>query len=131
MLNLDQLYCQKIMEKINYRINEWFNSLIGENVLLGRILAFFIVFYKCVLHTIGILANTLEYGLRGFLYLFSNQGSVREYFSTLGSFLVINTINAITVIPDIFIRTYFAIKDAKISREHTLHTLYYKIMRLI
>lgn len=131
MLSLDQLYAQRISEKINRQINDSFNAFIKENVLLGSLLALFVVFAKCVLHTIAILANTIEYCLRGFISMISPLGSSKEYFSTLGSFLVINTINAATVIPDIFIRTYYVIKDSKIDPIHTQHTLYYKIMRLI
>lgn len=130
MLNLNQLNSQKISEKLNRQINHFFNTLCGQNTQLGQLLAFFVIFAKCVLHTLAILANTLEYMVRGFFSLFSDGGSIKEYFSTVGSFLVINTINAITIIPDLFIRSYYAIKDCKIDSSHTQYTLYYKIMRL-
>ncbi len=131
MLDLDQLYSRKVSEKLNNQINDSFNVFIKQNVLLGRVLAFFVIFTKCILHTLAILANSLEYLFRGFFSLNLTDGSFKEYFSTLGSFLVINTINAITLIPDIFIRSYYAIKECKIDRSHTQHTLYYKIMSLI
>ncbi len=131
MLQLDQLYTQKISEKLNRYINEFFNRVMVNNLILGRILAPFVIFSKCVLHTLAILINTFEYALRGFISLFSPQGSTKEYFSTIGSFLVINTVNALTVIPDIFIRTYYTIKDSKIDPIHSKHTLFYRIMSLI
>lgn len=131
MLNLDELYSRKISEKLNNQINNAFNLFIKRNPLVGKITAFFVIFAKCVLHTIGILANSLEYCFRGFFSMIFTNGSFKEYVSTLGSFLVINTINAISFIPDVFIRSYYAIKDSKIDRSHTQHTFYYKIMRLI
>lgn len=130
MLKLDDLYLQKISGRINQKINTFFNKLIASHLWYGRLLAFFIIFAKCLLHTFSILCNTLEYLIRGFIPMLSSKAA-KEYFSTLGSFLVINSINAITLIPDIFIRTYFAIKDARIDSSHTTHTLYYAIMRLI
>lgn len=131
MLSLDQLYSQKISGKMNSQINHFFNQLIKNNRVLGQLMAFFVIFAKCALHTLAILANTCEYCVRGFFSLFSTSGSVKEYFSTLGSFLVINSINALTIIPDLFIRTYFALKESKIDPSQTQHTLYYKVMGLI
>lgn len=131
MLNLEQLYFQKIAEKLNSQINATFNKLIKQNLFLGRVLAFFVIFAKCILHTIAILVNTLEYACRGLGYVISQQGSFREYMSTLGSFLVINTINALTIIPDIFIRTFFTLRDSEINPTQTPHTFFYKIMRIL
>lgn len=128
MLNLDQLVSQKIHTQLNRQINDSFNAFIKENPLPGQLLAFCVIFGKCVLHTIAILANTLEYAFRGLIDLLTSQGSAKEYFTTLGSFLVINTMNALTIIPDIFIRTYYTIQDSTIHPSHTKHTLYYKIL---
>lgn len=130
MLNINQLFFQKISEKINHQTNRTFNGLMKIQPSLGRFLAFFFILFKCLLHTAAIFANTLEYGIRGFLSFFSS-GYSSEYFSTLGSFLVINTVNALTLIPDIFIRTYYAIQDSKIDPHQTQHTLYYKLMKLL
>jgi hypothetical protein len=131
MFNLNELYFQKFFEKLNNSINSSFNALIQDNIVLGRLLAFFVILSKCLLHTLAILINSLEYAVRGFISLFSSQSSAKEYFSTLASFLVINTINAATLIPDILIRTYFVIKEGKIDQHQTQHTLYYKIMSFI
>lgn len=131
MLTLDQLVSQKVGEKINGSINVFFNNFIKKNPFMGLVFAPFVIFIKCVFHTIVIMANTIEYALRGLVYLFSAKAFYREYFSTLGSFLVINTMNAATVIPDFFIRTYFVLKDSKIDPVHTQYTLYYKIMRML
>lgn len=131
MLRIDQLYAQKMSELLNLKINHAFNDIIKKNPILGNCLAFFVILAKCFLHTLSLFVNTLEYALRGFFYLFSSKAAMKEYFSTLGSFLVINTINIITVIPDIFIRSYYVLKESKIDPIQTKHTLYYQIMRLI
>ncbi|OJV08551.1 MAG: hypothetical protein BGO14_06620 [Chlamydiales bacterium 38-26] len=131
MLQLNQLYTQKFFEKINFLINEFYNKLIHRNVFIGQWSAFFIIFSKCILHTLAILLSSCEYAFRGLMTIFFEKGSFREYLSTLGSFLVLNTINLFTLIPDIFIRTYFCIKESKIDARQTQHTLYYKLMKFL
>lgn len=131
MLKLDDLYIQRWTISWNQEINQFFNKLIQLNPLVGKLSAIFVITAKCLLHTFSIVANTIEYSLRGFISLFLPGGKIKEYFSTLGSFLVINTVNVITVIPDIFIRTYFVLKDSKIDPSHTKHTLFFQIMNLL
>lgn len=131
MLQLNQLYTQKFFENMNYLINEFYNKLIKRNLFIGQLSAFFIIFSKCILHTAAIILSSCEYAFRGLLTIFSEKGSFREYLSTLGSFLVLNTINLLTLIPDIFIRTYFCIKESKIDALQTQHTLYYKWMKFL
>lgn len=131
MLKIDDLYMQKLIGPLNHGINQFFNKFIQLNPVFGQFSALFVITAKCLLHTFSILANTIEYSLRGFIDLFLSGGQVKEYFSTLGSFLVINSVNAITVIPDIFIRTYYALKDSKIDPSQTRYTLFFQIMSLI
>lgn len=131
MLQLEKLHSQQWMIMANRFINLYFNGLIQSHKTIGNILALFVIVIKCVLHTLSILASTIEYAVRGFFYLFFTKGFVKEYFSTLASFLVINTVNAFTLLPDILIRTYYAITDGKIDPVHSSHTLYFQIMRLL
>jgi len=129
-MNVNDLYFQNIAAKWNQKINNLFNSISPQSRLLALFLAPFFILFKCGLHTLSIFINTFEYAFRGF---FANCRtlSYQEYFSTIGSFVVINTVNALTLIPDWVIRSFFAIKEGKIDPAHTQYTMYYKIMKFI